>query len=273
MHTVTRTSPPDQAAELLRRHYVSEYAEAGRLTATIRGRLECERVHELILRYLPAAPAAVADVGGGPGMHAEWMRAHGYQVELLDPIDEHVAQAREVGLSAQVGDARLLPWPDDTFDLALLAGPLYHLVNPSDRVQALREAIRVTKRGGYVAAIGLNRHANLMGATIAGQLLEREHIVADIEQTGWSDTNDRWPAQTYYHSVDELGDELKRAGLKTVTLHGVSGPGGWLAVAVDRYGLPDDEHTYQTALAGARLADAHPDMHHASANLMGVGRV
>ncbi|MGL5864304.1 MAG: class I SAM-dependent methyltransferase [Dermatophilaceae bacterium] len=270
---MARTPPLDQATEFLRRHYVSEYAEADRLTATIRGRLEFQRVRELVLRYLPAAPAVIADVGAGPGAHAEWMQAHGYQVELVDPIVEHVAQARQAGLSAQVGDARLLPWPDDRFDLALLAGPLYHLVTARDRAQALGEAIRVTKPGGYVAAIGLNRHANLIGATIAGQLLEREHIVAEIEQSGWSESNDRWPAPTYYHAADELRDELTGAGLDAVTLHGVSGPGGWLAVAVDRYGLPDNDHTYQTALAGARLADAYPDMHHASANLMAVGRV
>lgn len=267
---MTQLLPPD---ELLRRHYVDEYDEDGRLDATLRGQLENARVHELLDRYLPDPPGDVADVGGGTGAHASWMQGRGYRVELLDPIEEHVTQARSRGLSATVGDARQLPWGDGSFDLTLLAGPLYHLTEADDRARALREAKRVTRKGGYVVVIGLNRHANLMGAAIAGQLLEREHIVTDIERDGWSQNNDRWPARTYYHRVDGLRDELTQAGLHSVDLWGVSGPGGWLAVAVDRYGLPNDQHAYETALAAARLADGVPDMLHTSANLMGVGRV
>src|SRR5579864_8202814 len=37
------------------------------------GRLEFARTTELILRFLPAPPALVADVGGGPGRYALWL--------------------------------------------------------------------------------------------------------------------------------------------------------------------------------------------------------
>ena len=52
---------------------------------------------------------------------------------------------------------RATPWilsafPDRTYDIVLLLGPLYHLYNDEDKRQALREAIRVTKKGGVVFA-------------------------------------------------------------------------------------------------------------------------
>ena len=41
---------------------------------------------------------------------------------------------------------------DDQYDITLLLGPLYHLYNKEDKQQAIREAIRVTKRGGIILA-------------------------------------------------------------------------------------------------------------------------
>ena len=46
----------------------------------------------------------------------------------------------------------LSSFPDDTYDITLLLGPLYHLYTPKDKQQALGEAIRVTKPGGVIFA-------------------------------------------------------------------------------------------------------------------------
>ena len=49
-----------------------------------RGDLEFTRTTEIVLRRLPAAPAVVADIGGGPGRYALWLASLGYQVEHRD---------------------------------------------------------------------------------------------------------------------------------------------------------------------------------------------
>ena len=46
----------------------------------------------------------------------------------------------------------LSAFPDGTYDITLLLGPLYHLYTKRDKQQALREALRVTKPGGIVFA-------------------------------------------------------------------------------------------------------------------------
>jgi len=114
-------------------HYTVRYDKATRLGSTLKGRLERARVRDVLSWYLPAPPAAVVDVGGGPGVHAAWLQSLGYTEELLDPVQTHVKQAAEAGISSVVDDARRLPWPDGSFDAALLAGPLYHLIEATDR--------------------------------------------------------------------------------------------------------------------------------------------
>lgn len=262
----------------LEKFYTERCDEASRLGSSVKGRLELARVRELLGRYLPEPPARVADIGGGPGVHAQWLRADGYDVELLDPVARHVEQAAAAGISAVLGDARTLPWEDEEFDAAFLAGPMYHLVDAADRRTALREAVRVTKYGGFVAVVAINRTANLIGSTLANELIERRKVVADILRDGFSAANDRL-AQATYHTVAQLRSELMGAGLRAVAVHGLTGPGGWLTVMIDSHynglPLPDslrDPDPLQTALECARLADRHPDMVQSSSLLFGIGQ-
>ena len=50
------------------------------------------------------------------------------------------------GKSSGVDDARKLNKPDNSADVVLLMGPLYHLQNKDDRNKALSEAFRVLKK-------------------------------------------------------------------------------------------------------------------------------
>lgn len=132
-------------------HY-SVADERNRLSGGAHGQLEFARTQEMLRRVLPAAPVPILDVGGGPGAHARWLAADGYDVELVDPVPLHVQQAERAAVAAQpftvrLGDARDLPAPDRTADAVLLLGPLYHL-DAAGRRQALAEAIRVVRRDG-----------------------------------------------------------------------------------------------------------------------------
>jgi ubiquinone/menaquinone biosynthesis C-methylase UbiE len=262
----------------LEKYYTERYDEASRLGSTVKGRLELARVQDLLNRYLPPPPAAVADIGGGPGVHASWLKHRGYDVELLDPVERHVQQATAAGISAVRGDARWLPWEDEEFDAAFVAGPMYHLREAGERQLALREAIRVTKLGGFVAVVAINRAANLIGSTLANTLIERQAVVTDILRDGYSPHNDRL-VHTTYHTVAQLRAELTHAGLRGVMIHGLTGPGGWLTVMIDaHYGdrpVPDslqEPDPLRTALECARLADRFPDMVQSSSLLFGVGQ-
>lgn len=265
----------------LEEFYGSRYDERHRLSSSVKGQLELARVRELVTRHLPMGATRVADIGGGTGVHAQWLRADGFDVDLIDPIPRHVEAARACGLRAHLGDARDLPWDEDQFDAALMAGPLYHLTDPDGRRAALGEAARIVRPGGLIAAVAFNRHANLLGATLANQLLARRPIIDDIEATGFSCRNDRVSPATYYHTLAELTGEMSSAGLTNVVVFGLNGPGGWLGIVIDAH-FPDparwpktltSQGPLATALASARSADEHPELVPASTLWLAVGTV
>ena len=129
--------------------------EQGRLDADYFP-LERARTQELVLRHIAPPPGVVLDVGGAAGAYAFWLADAGYEVHLVDPVPLHVEQALAAsnarasrGLaSAQVADARSLPFADASADAVLMLGPLYHLTAREDRLRALGEALRVLRPGG-----------------------------------------------------------------------------------------------------------------------------
>ncbi|MGW2591345.1 class I SAM-dependent methyltransferase [Streptomyces sp. NPDC001515] len=247
--------------------------EDGRLRSSADGRMELLRTQELLRRFLPPAPARVLDVGGGTGIHAEWLVKDGYDVTLVDPVPRHVEAASAV-CSATVEDARALSEPDATFDVVQLLGPLYHLPDPADRRQALAEACRVVKPGGLIAAAAINRYASLFEHVAYAHLhTDRIHAsVSKILETAVYD-GARGFTLSYFHRAEELVAELAAAGLQDVQVFGIEGPAWSLVKAAEQQ--PGDGPTddlINSAMAAARMAEPYPELLAASSHLLAVGR-
>jgi SAM-dependent methyltransferase len=252
-------------------YYENRYDEASRLDRRPQTRLERIRTLELLRDVLPAAPAKVLDVGGGPGAYARQLMADGYQVRLVDIVPAHVEQARagEPPIDAVVGDARELPQADGESDATLLLGPLYHLHAREDRVGALREAIRVTRAGGPVVAAAIGRFAGPIDFAATARFDERTLAEATrLVATGENDPSIGF-TQAYFHRIAELIGECRDAGLADVTIHGVEGP-AW-AVAEAAVGGPNEQGAFEAALQLARVWSSEPELVAASAHLLAVG--
>jgi S-adenosylmethionine-dependent methyltransferase len=76
------------------------------------------------------------------------------------------ARQEETGVrlrECHVGDARGLPFlADERFDLVLCMGPLYHLVEESDRRAAIAECRRLVRPGGHIVSTIITRMAQSM---------------------------------------------------------------------------------------------------------------
>ncbi|WP_433310156.1 class I SAM-dependent methyltransferase [Micromonospora sp. CA-269861] len=263
----------DQHSNDIVDYYTQHYREDQRLTGRPQARLEWIRTMQLLRDLLPGPGARVLDIGGGTGEYARALVAAGYQVRLVDLVPHHVTQAANghPPVEARVADARALPDADDDYDAVLLLGPLYHLVHRPDRLQALREAIRVTRPGGLVVAAVISRFAGPLDFAATGRLDER---LLDEARALLSDgVNDPQIGFThaYFHRAEEITDECRAAGLTDVVVHGVEGP-AWTAAEAAANG-PAQDTVFAAAVDLARLYSSEPALISSSAHLLAAGRV
>jgi SAM-dependent methyltransferase len=256
----------------IRSFYRDRYVEDDRLSRSGHGQLEFLRTQELLRRLLPVPPATILDVGGATGVHARWLAADGYSVTLVDPVVEHVEKAAAIGtFGAVVGDARQLDQEEDSVDVTLLLGPLYHLVEAADRARALAEAARVTRSGGVVVAAGISRYAGLLEYGNNGRLAEDNlHLFIDALATGRNYDDPEGFTNAHFHHAEELRSEFENAGLAEIAVLGVEGPA---APSLDNATLDEVPRLLPSAILLARLLETDRLMMSASLHFLASGRV
>ena len=81
-------------------------------------------------------------------------------------------------VKAEQGNALCLKEKDNSFDIALLFGPVYHLFSHEDKLKAINEAKRVVKTGGHIFVMYLmNEYAVITYAFKEGNL---QKVISEI---------------------------------------------------------------------------------------------
>jgi ubiquinone/menaquinone biosynthesis C-methylase UbiE len=243
--------------------------------------LEELRTREVIERHARRPPATVLDVGGAAGAYALWLADAGYTVHLVDPVPRLVAEAKRRSVarprplaSSRVGEARALDFPDQSADIVLLLGPLYHLTEAADRARALSEVRRVLKPGAQLFAAAISRWASALDG-LSRDLFQDPRFAAIVAQDLRAGQH-RNPTErldyfttAYFHRPDELRAEVSDAGLILEGLYGLEGPGWLLSDVTARLA---DPRRRTDLLQVARLLESEPSMLGVSAHLLAVAR-
>jgi ubiquinone/menaquinone biosynthesis C-methylase UbiE len=260
-------------------HYL-QVKEAERLQGA-RGELERLRTQAIFARHLPPAPAVIFDVGGAAGVYAFQLAKQGYEVHLVDPVELHLEQARSYATASGValasiarGEARQLNIPSGSGDVVLLLGPLYHLVEHSDRLQALREAHRILKPQGVLFAAAISRFASLIDGLSTGFFQDEEfrNIVAADLGCGQHRNPTNQPTYfttAYFHRPEELAAEVHDAGFVDVHVLAVEGPAWSAAGFQDAWRNPVLRASLMEFLS---LIERESSVQGASAHLIAVAR-
>lgn len=140
--------------------FYGNYDEDSRLRSRL-GMVEFLTTIRYIDKYLQPG-MRVLEIGAATGRYAHELARRGYVVDAVELVQSNIDifnKNRQEGeqITIRQGDARDLSFlQDDSYDVTLLLGPMYHLFNQEDQRKALREAIRVTKPAGtlFVAYCG-----------------------------------------------------------------------------------------------------------------------
>jgi len=255
------------------------YASGSEIERLVEDRVEEIRTWELLGRFLPATPATLVDVGGGPGSYAVGLTQQGYRVHLVDPVELHISQAKQRAKSAEaklasasVGDARSLEFADASADAVLLFGPLYHLTEYLDRVTCLREAARIVVPHGRIMAAGISRYASTFDA-LRSRLLSHPDfetiIEGDVSEGRHTNLgNEEWFTTAYFHEPQEMVTEFNEAGITVDEILAVEGPASWITGIDDWY---DDEVMRERLLRAIRRVESAQSLIGASAHFMVIG--
>lgn len=133
--------------------YYNKFNEDKRLTRR-HGIVEYTTAMKYIKDYLKEfKEPKILDIGAGTGKYSISLAEMGYEVTAVELVKHNLMTLKKNSnkVRAILGDATDLSMlEDNSFDVTLLFGPMYHLISDEDKIKALREAKRVTKDGGYI---------------------------------------------------------------------------------------------------------------------------
>ena len=249
------------------REFYEKGGEVSRLAQGL-GLVEGWRTKELLGRFLKPG-AVVYDIGGGAGYYADWLAMQGYAVTMVELAENAVAYAKAhqtAPYTALVGDARSLPLPDASGDVALLLGPLYHLQEKGDRLQALAEARRVLRPGGQLVAGAISKFSSTTWAlSVYGS---KNNYIDDPLYMGMlkgelTTGRHNKPGQfnclcdAYFHTPEGFRSELEEAGFTVGSLYAIEGC-AWLAPTLEEKWA--DPASRENLLTLVRLTEQEPSL-------------
>lgn len=132
--------------------YYNKFNEDKRLTRR-HGKVEFIVTLKYIHDYLSKMNnPKIIDIGAGTGKYSIELSNQGYDVTAIELVKHNLSYIKKYDkIKSYQGNAiDLSRFKDETFDLTLLFGPMYHLIDENDKIKALNEAKRITKKDGII---------------------------------------------------------------------------------------------------------------------------
>lgn len=129
--------------------YYNKFNEEKRLNSK-HGQIEYLTALKYINEYLKPNDKII-DIGAGTGKYSKYFYDKGYDVTAVELVKHNLRQIEKKNIKCILGNAtNLKKIKDNSYDITLLFGPLYHLISMEEKIKALNEAKRITKPNGYI---------------------------------------------------------------------------------------------------------------------------
>ena len=220
--------------------YYNKFNEDKRFNSR-RGKVEYIITMKYIKSYLSKKNnSKILDIGAGTGNYAIPLSNDGYDVTAIDLVKHNVRtiQNKNTNVKAQVGNATdLSKFKDESFDVVLLLGPMYHLISKEEKIKALSEAKRVTKRNGIImVAYITNEYAIITHGC-------KENNIIDASNNGGVDNEFKITPNDddlySYIRIEDINELNNITDLKRLKIIGVDGPTNYMRKELNR--MSDEE--------------------------------
>lgn len=234
-----------QIDNIVKEFYKQTYDEDERLTKDKTHQVELITTTTYIDKYLKKGDK-ILEVGAGTGAYSLYYARQGYEVESIELSEVNLAILKskitpELNIKAHQGNAiDLSRYEDNTFDITLVLGPLYHVFDKEERQRVIKEAIRVTKKDGiiYYAFI-------LTDLTMLDWGFKRNNLVPNFGNDKMVDENYKAinrEEQIFYMSyLSEVENELNLPSISIEDYIATDGAGRLISEVINEM----DEETYK----------------------------
>lgn len=210
------TDDADLVQEIYRRS-----DESSRLTKSKAAQVEFFINVRFIEKYLTPG-AKILDIGAGAGEYSLYFARKGYDVSALELADSNII-AFKMKLTPQAhvkllqGNALDLScYADESFDIVLLFGPLYHLHADADKLRCLEEAKRVCKANGKIFIAFISNDIVIL-------TMQQEHPEYLLQGAYDKETFRLYDFPFVFHTMDRCRALLQEGGINI--LHEVASDG------------------------------------------------
>ena len=227
--------------------YYGKFDEEHRLT-TRHGQVEFATTMKFIHDCIPTVAdadgkARIADIGAGTGRYSVALAREGHVVTAVELVPKNLAvlESKHEKVNLWPGDARNLSFLDDeSFDMTLVFGPLYHLHTDEDRLKALGEAKRITRRGGLIlVAYVMNEYSVLtycFKQNHIAEVMAGGKLTADFHTTVDDDT------LYSYFRLEDINSLAEKTGLERVKIFAADGAADYMRRELNALSEADFQH-------------------------------
>ena len=215
------------------KNYYKNFDEKNRLQNDNSGKLEYTMTINILENNLPVT-GTILDLGGGAGVYSFSLADKGYKVYLADLSEDLINQAKEQNnqniVSCDVVNAtNLSMYENNQFDVVLLFGPLYHLLEESEREQCVKEINRVLKSGGKVFASFIPYLSGSI-AIVDRYFRHPEQVdinnLSEVFKSGkFNNSSDEGFQEGYYPTIKEIENLFSNSGFEKITIRSIRGFG------------------------------------------------